>query len=87
MKTQPSLSVQAFTSGGAAIGGTHSTDKTSHTDDERIKDITVLPPPEHLIRFFPILGTPVEDLISITRKKISNIMRFEYLKQTLKIRA
>ncbi len=75
MKTQPSLSVQAFTSGGAAIGGTHSTDKTSHTDDERIKDITVLPPPEHLIRFFPILGTPVEDLISSTRKKISNIMQ------------
>ncbi|MDP3412236.1 MAG: 3-deoxy-7-phosphoheptulonate synthase, partial [Polaromonas sp.] len=25
-------------------------DKTSQTDDERIKDITVLPPPEHLIR-------------------------------------
>ncbi|MDO8768071.1 MAG: 3-deoxy-7-phosphoheptulonate synthase, partial [Burkholderiaceae bacterium] len=23
-------------------------DKTSQTDDERIKDITVLPPPEHL---------------------------------------
>jgi 3-deoxy-7-phosphoheptulonate synthase len=35
-------------------------DKTSDTDDERIKDITVLPPPEHLIRFFPIRGTPVE---------------------------
>jgi 3-deoxy-7-phosphoheptulonate synthase len=39
-------------------------DKTSETDDERIKDITVLPPPEHLIRFFPIRGTEVEDLIS-----------------------
>ena len=26
------------------------TDRTSQTDDERIKDITVLPPPEHLIR-------------------------------------
>ncbi|MEP6792027.1 MAG: 3-deoxy-7-phosphoheptulonate synthase, partial [Ramlibacter sp.] len=25
-------------------------DKTSQTDDERIKEITVLPPPEHLIR-------------------------------------
>ncbi len=35
-------------------------DKTSETDDERIKDITVLPPPEHLIRFFPIRRTPVE---------------------------
>jgi 3-deoxy-7-phosphoheptulonate synthase len=27
--------------------------RTSQTDDERIKDIAVLPPPEHLIRFFP----------------------------------
>ncbi len=33
-----------------------SVEKTSQTDDERIKDITVLPPPEHLIRFFPIRG-------------------------------
>ena len=38
----------------------HPVDKTSQTDDERIKDITVLPPPEHLIRFFPIRGTAVE---------------------------
>jgi 3-deoxy-7-phosphoheptulonate synthase len=49
-------------------------DKTSQTDDERIKDITVLPPPEHLIRFFPIDGTPVERLITETRKNIHNIM-------------
>ncbi|HEY2925238.1 MAG TPA: 3-deoxy-7-phosphoheptulonate synthase, partial [Albitalea sp.] len=33
------------------------TEKTSQTDDERIKDVTPLPPPEHLIRFFPISGT------------------------------
>ncbi len=51
-----------------------SVEKTSQTDDERIKDITVLPPPEHLIRFFPIRGTPVESLISNTRKSIHNIM-------------
>ena len=51
-----------------------SVDKTSQTDDERIKDITVLPPPEHLIRFFPIRGTPVEALITETRKNIHNIM-------------
>ena len=51
-----------------------SIDKTSQTDDERIKDITVLPPPEHLIRFFPIGGTPVEALISQTRKRIHNIL-------------
>ena len=49
-------------------------DKTSQTDDERIKDITVLPPPEHLIRFFPIGGTPVESLISRTRRSIHNIL-------------
>ena len=52
----------------------HSNDRTSQTDDERIKDITVLPPPEHLIRFFPIQGTAAESLISNTRKTIHNIM-------------
>ena len=50
------------------------TDRTSQTDDERIKDITVLPPPEHLIRFFPIQGTAVEKLITDTRHAIHNIM-------------
>jgi 3-deoxy-7-phosphoheptulonate synthase len=55
----------------------HPVDKTSETDDERIKDITVLPPPEHLIRFFPIRGTPVETLISGTRRRIHNIMAGE----------
>ncbi|HVR48356.1 MAG TPA: 3-deoxy-7-phosphoheptulonate synthase [Pseudorhodoferax sp.] len=49
-------------------------DKTSQTDDERIKDINVLPPPEHLIRFFPIRGTPVETLIGRTRSCIQDIM-------------
>jgi len=52
----------------------HPADRTSNTDDERIKDITVLPPPEHLIRFFPIRGTAMETLISKTRKGIHNIM-------------
>lgn len=50
------------------------TDRTSQTDDERIKDITVLPPPEHLIRFFPIQGTAVETLVSQTRRNIHHIM-------------
>ena len=53
---------------------TANTDRTSKTDDERIKDITVLPPPEHLIRFFPISATPVEDLVLGTRKRIQKIM-------------
>ncbi len=34
----------------------------------------MLPPPEHLIRFFPIHGSPVEGLIAQTRKTIHNIM-------------
>ena len=52
-----------------------SVEKTSQTDDERIKDITVLPPPEHLIRFFPIRATAVEGLVSQTRQSIHRIMR------------
>jgi 3-deoxy-7-phosphoheptulonate synthase len=52
----------------------HPVDKTSDTDDERIKDITVLPPPEHLIRFFPVRGTSAESLITGTRRAIHNIM-------------
>ncbi len=51
-----------------------SVEKTSQTDDKRIKDITVLPPPEHLIRFFPIVGTAVESLITQTRKNIHHII-------------
>ena len=51
-----------------------SPERTSKTDDERIKDITVLPPPEHLIRFFPIRGTPVESLITTTRRVIRRII-------------
>jgi len=51
-----------------------SIDKTSETDDARIQNITVLPPPEHLIRFFPIQGTAVETLIGETRNKIRDIM-------------
>ena len=49
-------------------------DKTSDIDDQRIHNITVLPPPEHLIRFFPISGTPTESLISKTRGKIRDII-------------
>jgi len=49
-------------------------EKTSQTDDQRIKDVTPLPPPEHLIRFFPIAGTPVETLIKETRQGIRDII-------------
>ena len=49
-------------------------ERTSQTDDERIKDITVLPPPDHLIRFFPIRGTKTESLITQTRQSIRRII-------------
>ena len=60
-----------------ATSSARPTDRTGQTDDQRIKDITVLPPPEHLIRFFPITGTAVESLISATRRSIHNIMTGE----------
>ena len=53
------------------------TEKTSQTDDQRIKEVTPLPPPEHLIRFFPISGTPVERLISDTRQAVRRILHGE----------
>ncbi len=49
-------------------------EKTSETDNERIRGVTPLPPPEHLIRFFPIRGTAVETLVANTRQRISRIM-------------
>jgi len=50
-------------------------DRTSLTDDERIEDIVPLPPPEHLIRFFPIRGTPIERLITETRRGVREILQ------------
>ncbi len=49
-------------------------EKTSLTDDERIENIFTLPPPEHLIRFFPIRGTPVEKLVTDTRRRLRDIL-------------
>ena len=49
-------------------------EKTSETDDQRIHEVTPLPPPEHLIRFFPIAGTPVETLVGDTRRQIRRIL-------------
>jgi len=49
-------------------------DRTSQTDDQRIQDVMPLPPPEHLIRFFPVRNTPIEGLISHTRHTVSNIL-------------
>jgi len=50
-------------------------DKTSLTDDERIENVVPLPPPENLIRFFPIQGTPVEALVTETRRKVRQILQ------------
>lgn len=55
----------------------HSTphDSKGTSDDARIQDIAVLPPPQHLIRFFPIQATAVEALVTRTRADIQRIMR------------
>ena len=50
-------------------------DRTSLTDDERIADIVPLPPPGHLIRFFPVQGTTSEALITRTRDRVKQILR------------
>ncbi|MBK9136761.1 MAG: 3-deoxy-7-phosphoheptulonate synthase [Betaproteobacteria bacterium] len=52
-------------------------ERTSQTDDQRIEDVMPLPPPEHLIRFFPIAGTPVERQIATTRANVRRIMSRE----------
>ncbi len=68
------MNARATPASSASANWHASVEKTSQTDDERIKDITVLPPPEHLIRFFPIRGTAVESLITQTRRGIHNII-------------
>ena len=49
-------------------------DRTSSTDDERIANVTTMPSPEALIRFFPIQGTPVETLVTNTRRAVRDIL-------------
>jgi 3-deoxy-7-phosphoheptulonate synthase len=52
-------------------------DRTSRTDDEHVVEMVLLPPPEHLIRFFPIQGTAVEALVAGTRSRIRRILKGE----------
>jgi 3-deoxy-7-phosphoheptulonate synthase len=57
------------------VAETRHDDRTSRTDDEHVVDMVLLPPPEHLIRFFPIQGTPVEALVAGTRAAIRKILQ------------
>src|SRR5689334_9335133 len=66
------MTKQSKTATEAAHGGG---ERTSRTDDLRIENVTPLPPPEHLIRFFPIAGTPVESQVVRTRDAIRRILR------------
>ncbi len=66
---------QHATSGQTAEPAYAHGERTSRTDDQRIEAVTPLPPPEHLIRFFPIAGTAVESQIGVTRDAIRRIMR------------
>ena len=50
-------------------------DRTSQIDDERIGKIIPLPPPSHLIEFFPLRGTPIEGLVAQTRERVKQILR------------
>src|SRR5258706_14428682 len=50
-------------------------DKTSLTDDERIRHPAPLQPPEHLIRFSPIQAPPVEVQISEPRRQVRQILQ------------
>ena len=49
-------------------------DRTSRTDDERVEQVLLLPPPEHLIRFFPIQGSRIESLVELTRRRVRDIV-------------
>ena len=69
MSTQPPAGSSLHSDGRYALS-----EKTSETDDQRIRDVTPLPPPEHLIRFFPIAGTPIEKLVGQTRQAVRQIM-------------
>jgi 3-deoxy-7-phosphoheptulonate synthase len=54
--------------------GSSLSERTSRTDDQHIQKVVPLPPPEHLIRFFPIAGTSIERLIGTSRASIRHIL-------------
>ncbi len=56
---------------------TDPSDPTARTDDERVEQMVLLPPPEDLIRFFPISGTAVERRVLDSRAAVRSIVRNE----------
>ena len=75
MTPQYPTSTSSSTSAGTDNGHSYSlSEKTSATDDQRIQEVTPLPPPEHLIRFFPIAGTAIETLVGDTRRQVRQIL-------------
>jgi 3-deoxy-7-phosphoheptulonate synthase len=52
-------------------------DKTSQVDDARVIAVDILPPPDHLISFFPIAGGPVETFVAASRDKVRRIVHGE----------
>ena len=75
MTPQYPTSTSSSTSAGTDNGHSYSlSEKTSATDDQRIQEVTPLPPPEHLIRFFPIAGSAIETLVGDTRRHVRKIL-------------
>jgi 3-deoxy-7-phosphoheptulonate synthase len=52
-------------------------DKTGPTDDERVRALRPLPPPEQLVHRMPIRGTDTETLIGATRRRIQRLLHGE----------
>ena len=53
---------------------TDPTEKTSKVDDERVVAVEPLPPPEQLIRFFPVAGGPIEGFVEASRDQVRRIV-------------
>jgi 3-deoxy-7-phosphoheptulonate synthase len=58
----------------AAMRATDLTEKTSKVDDERVIAVEPLPPPEQLIRFFPVAGGPIEGFVASSRDQVRRIV-------------
>ncbi len=48
-------------------------EKTSLVDDARVLAVDLLPPPEQLIKFFPIAGGPVEQTVAGARERVQRM--------------